>query len=182
MGVANRCICAILALLSCAEAEIGSPQASPGSELWNRSAQLRRKVPRSSGTLANDSTLPPPYLHLPMFLHSRVPLVEKERFAPAGGSGLEQIPRPLREILIPARQSISTPTVSTDSVRTWCKMNKMRVEVPRSVVGAGESTSQLKLGTCEASKSTKDHIYFENDLSLCGTKRTVSFNSVLFCF
>ncbi|XP_076006520.1 zona pellucida sperm-binding protein 3d.2 [Genypterus blacodes] len=135
-------------------------------------------APRGSETLTNHSALPPPYLNLPVFLHARFPLVEKERFSPSGGSGLEQIPPPLRDILIPVRRSTSAPTAPTNAVKTSCKMNKMHVEVPRSAIGAGESASGLKLGSCEANKSNQDYFYFENDLSLCGTKRTMINNQM----
>ncbi|XP_071763237.1 zona pellucida sperm-binding protein 3d.2 [Centroberyx gerrardi] len=120
-------------------------------------------------------TLPPPYLQLPVFLHSRLPLVEKERFSPTSGTGQEPLPETVREILLPVPPTAGSPTASDEglSVKTVCKVNKMQVQVQRSILGAGGSSSQLKLGTCQASKSTKDSLYFEYDLGQCGSKRTL---------
>ncbi|KAG7216556.1 hypothetical protein INR49_002043, partial [Caranx melampygus] len=79
----------------------------------------------------NTPTLPEPYLHLPVFVDSRLPLVEKEHFSPSRGTGQEPLPEPVREILIPVQgSSTSSPSVSGgDSVRTSCKLGKMHVQI-----------------------------------------------------
>ncbi|XP_040899676.1 zona pellucida sperm-binding protein 3d.2 [Toxotes jaculatrix] len=147
-----------------------------GLEALNQTAQVIPKVSRR-----DTPSLPPPYLHLPMFVDSTLPLVEKEHFSPARGTGQEPLPETVREILIPARRpSTSPPVVSEVSVRTSCKLNKMHVQVQRSVLGTGEPHTQLKLGTCQASKSTTDYLYFEYDFSMCGTKRTIIDNQVTY--
>lgn len=140
----------------------------------NRTTQMKTKLSRR-----NTPTLPQPYLHLPVFVDSRLPLVEKEHFSPARGTGQEPLPEHVREILIPVQgTSTSSPSVSeADSVKTSCKLGKMHVQVQRSMLGSGEPYTQLRLGSCRASNSTEDHLYFDYDLGLCGTKRTVSFNT-----
>uniref|UniRef100_A0A8C4DCD7 Zona pellucida glycoprotein 3d tandem duplicate 2 n=1 Tax=Dicentrarchus labrax TaxID=13489 RepID=A0A8C4DCD7_DICLA len=140
----------------------------------NRTTQVMRKVYRRE-----TPTLPPPYLHLPVFVDSRLPLVEKEHFSPARGTGLEPLPAPVRELLLPVRPKTSPPGASGVSVKTSCQLQKMQVQVPRSILGTGEPHSQVKLGTCQASKSTTDHLYFEYDLGMCGTKRTVAYSNTL---
>nr|XP_046255999.1 zona pellucida sperm-binding protein 3d.2 [Scatophagus argus] len=141
----------------------------------NQTTRVMRKVSRRE-----TPTLPPPYLHLPVFVDSRLPLVDKEHFSPAKGTGEEPLPASIREILLPSRTNTSPPSVSGVSVQTSCKLKKMLVQVDKSVLGTGEPYSQVKLGTCQASKSTTDRLYFEYDLEMCGTKRTVSNNQVTY--
>lgn len=141
----------------------------PTFEALNQTTPVMRKVSRRE-----TPTLPPPYLHLPVFVDSRLPLVEKEHFSPETGTGQEPLPEPVRDILLPVRPNTSPPSVSGVSVKTSCELKKMQVQVQRSLLGTGEPQSQLKLGTCQASKSTRDYLYFEYGLGMCGTKRTVS--------
>ncbi|XP_053182832.1 zona pellucida sperm-binding protein 3d.2 [Scomber japonicus] len=143
---------------------------------FNQTTWVMKKVSRRESP-----TLPPPYLHLPVFVDSRLPLVEKEHFSPARGTGHEPLPEPVREVLLPpVRPNTSPPSASGVSVKTSCTFNKMRVLVPRSVLGASERQSQLKLGTCKATKSTMNYIYFEYELDLCGTKRKMINNRVAY--
>ncbi|XP_078108429.1 zona pellucida sperm-binding protein 3d.2 [Sander vitreus] len=144
-------------------------------EALNPTTQVRR-----NGSRRKTPTLPPPYLHLPVFVDSRLPLVDKEHFSPSKGSGLEPLPEPVRKILFPVWPSTSPPSVSSVSVRTLCKFNKMLVQVQRSIMGAGEPVSQLKLGTCQASKVTRDYLYFEYDIGMCGTRRTIINNQLAY--
>ncbi|XP_028281012.1 zona pellucida sperm-binding protein 3-like, partial [Parambassis ranga] len=116
----------------------------------------------------------PPFLHLPMFVDSKRPLVKMEHFSPARRTGQEPIPESLREILLPGRADPSPPPVQPSvPVRTRCRENQMRVQVERSVLGSGDAHAQLTVGTCHASKSTKDYLYFEFDLRTCGTKHRI---------
>lgn len=143
-------------------------------EVLNQTTQVMKKVSRRE-----TRTLPPPYLHLPVFLDSSMPLVEKEHFSPARGTGQEPLPESVREILRPVlRPTSRPPSVSGVTVKILCKLNKMHVQVSKSILGASETHSQLKLGTCRASKTTMDSLYFEYDVGMCGTKRTVSFTAV----
>lgn len=143
-------------------------------EALNQTTQVMKKVYRRE-----TQTLPPPYLHLPVFLDSRLPLVEKEHFSPARGTGQETLPEPVREVLLPVRRPTNRPPSDSGlSVRTSCKLNKMHVQVSTGILGTGDAYSRLKLGTCHASKTTNDYLYFEYDISMCGTKRTVSLNNI----
>lgn len=132
-------------------------------------------------TRRNRPTLPQPYLHLPVFVDSKLPLVEKQHFFPARGTGQEPLPEPVREVLIPVQgSSTSSPSASEgDPVRTLCKLGKMHVQVQRSLLGSSEPHTRLKLGTCQASISTEDHLYFDYGLGMCGTKRTVRFDTFI---
>ncbi|KAG7475665.1 hypothetical protein JOB18_035381 [Solea senegalensis] len=128
-----------------------------------------------------EQVLPPPYLHLPVFVDSRVPLVERERFSPARGSGQEPLPAAVREILIPTERPSSPLFVrGPNPVRTRCKMNKMHVQVDRSLFGTDEPRPQLRLGSCEASNHTKDFLHFEYEFGTCGATRTIIDNQVAY--
>ncbi|XP_070690997.1 zona pellucida sperm-binding protein 3d.2 [Pempheris klunzingeri] len=147
----------------------------PSFEAFQPTAQVMTKVSRRQTT-----TLPPPFLHLPMFVDSRLPLVDKERLSPARGTGQEPIPESVRGVLLPVRPAAGPLRASGVSVRTSCRRNKMLVEVQRSILGAGEPQPRLQLGACRASKSTRDYIYFEYDIGMCGTKSTISNNQVVY--
>lgn len=139
----------------------------------NQTVQVMKTVSRREAP-----TLPPPYLHLPVFVESRLPLVRKEHFSPARGTGLEPLPEPVRMILLPLRRPSTTttttpPSASGDSVRTYCELNKMHVQVSKSILGSGDAQSQLRLGTCRASRTTRHYLYFQYDIDMCGTKRQV---------
>ncbi|XP_037640842.1 zona pellucida sperm-binding protein 3d.2 [Sebastes umbrosus] len=138
------------------------------------------QVMREEVTWRETPTLPPPYLHLPLFLDSRLPLVEMKYFSPSTGTGLEALPEPVREILLPVRAHTGPPSGSGVSVRTSCELGKMLVQVQRSILGNREPDSGLRLGTCGTSRSTRDHLYFQYDLSMCGTKRTIINNQVAY--
>ncbi|MEQ2267967.1 hypothetical protein XENORESO_013105 [Xenotaenia resolanae] len=121
------------------------------------------------------------YLSLPMYLDSDLPLVRKDLFSPARGSGQETLPQPVRELLLPVWPYASgPPSVSGATVKTSCERNKMQLQVESSVLGSGEPGSHLKLGTCRVSRSTEDHLYFEYDLRMCGTKRTMINNRMVY--
>ncbi|KAM4736462.1 LOW QUALITY PROTEIN: zona pellucida sperm-binding protein 3d.2 [Anableps anableps] len=124
------------------------------------------------------------YLSLPMYLDSDLPLVRKDSFSPARGSGSgsqEALPPPVRELLLPVWPHASAPhSVSGAAVRTSCERSKMQLQVERSVLGSGGPGSHLKLGTCRVSRSTEDHLYSEYDLRMCGTKRTMINNLMVY--
>lgn len=135
------------------------------------SHQTTRAMTRVTG--AETATLPPPYLHLPVFVDSRVPLVDKKHFSPSRGTGREPLPEGVREVLLPPRTDASSPPASALPVKASCKLKTMLVRVDRGVLD-GDPRPRLKLGTCQPSKHTADYIYFEYDLVMCGSKRTVS--------
>lgn len=129
------------------------------------------------GSPREPPTLPSPYLHLPVFVASKTLLLAKEHFSPSRGTGQEPLPEQIREILLPFRDRIKSdpPGASSVSVKVSCRKRTMQVRVDRSVLGSGPHLS-VKLGTCQPTKYTEDHLYFEYGVGMCGTKRTVSSN------
>ncbi|TNN28837.1 Zona pellucida sperm-binding protein 3 [Liparis tanakae] len=89
-------------------------------------------------------------------------------------------PEPVLDALPPARAAAGPPGRSAVSVRTSCELNKMRVQVHRSVLGTGQPDSRLTLGTCGASRATRDYVYFDYDVSMCGTRRAMVDNQVAY--
>ncbi|XP_068179649.1 zona pellucida sperm-binding protein 3d.2 isoform X2 [Antennarius striatus] len=125
-------------------------------------------------------TLPPPFLQLPVFVDSRLPLVEREYFSPATGTGHETLPEQVRKVLLPVRPNTSPPGASGVSVKTSCNVKEMLVRVHKSVLDSSEMYSRVKLGTCRASNSTKDYLHFDYGLNRCGTKRKIINNQVVY--
>uniref|UniRef100_A0A3B3VN22 Zona pellucida glycoprotein 3d tandem duplicate 2 n=1 Tax=Poecilia latipinna TaxID=48699 RepID=A0A3B3VN22_9TELE len=155
----------LLLLLLCARQTVQSP---------NRTASLQPRA--QTATLLQHS-----HLSLPMYLDSDLPLVRKDFFSPARGSGQGGLPRPVRELLLPVwPRAGGPPSVSGAAVWISCERNRMQLQVERSVLGSGEPGSHLKLGTCGVSRSTEDRLYFEYDLRMCGTQRTMINNRMVF--
>lgn len=153
---------------------------STGSEklpvVLRPTTQVRKVVSRRYAT-----NLPPPYLNLPQSVDSRLPLVEKEYFSPSAGTGLEPLKQAVQEILIPnVSPTTRLTTVSADSVNVWCGPEKMLVQVPKSILGDSDVSSEVKVGTCRANMSTADHLIFEFDYKLCGMEQTVRKLSAVF--
>lgn len=174
MNIAHLSLCAVFALLSLpASAGASGSSWASGFESLNNTTRLMTRLSRAPDT----GTLPPPYLRLPVFVHSRLPIVKKDYFSPRSGIGQEPLPHTVREALLPAfpKAAPRSPSGVSLYVKAKCSINKMHVAVQKSVLGAGGLPSQLKLGTCRASRDTQDSLYFEYDLGLCGSKRTVSF-------
>lgn len=138
---------------------------------------LNFDVRNRSGRQVQDqeALMPPPYLQLPMFQHSRLPLVAKENFSPLNGEGNEKLPDNIRELLLP----VSPPVKKTRYVGgprgivIKCKVNKMEVKVPKRLLGEAPSHSHLAFGTCQANNFTKHYLSFVYDASECGSKRMV---------
>lgn len=118
--------------------------------------------------------LPPPYLNLPQSVDSRLPLVDQQYFSPLAGTGMEPLNQSVRDILIPTvSPSTRLTTVSGLPVNVVCEPEKIRVQVPKSIVGDGDLSSRVKVGTCFANVSTADHLIFEFDYQSCGIEQTV---------
>lgn len=168
MGYLSRLF---LAVFICYTGALNVPEAS------HRTAQGKSAVSRGGPT-----TLPPPYLNLPVYVDSRNPLVAKEYFLPAAGTGLEPLEQAVQEVLIPTGSSTGPPNVSGVLVKVWCESEKMRVQVPRSVLGGGDGdvSALVKVGTCRANISTAEYLLFEFDLKLCGAKQTMSNNQLMY--
>lgn len=141
------------------------------SEALRRTAQRRRAVSRRE-----TPNLPPPYLNLPVSVDSRFPLVAKEFFAPAAGTGMEPLPEAVREVLIPTVSNTRPLNVSGLPVNAWCEKGKMFVQVSRKILGddGGDASAQVNVGTCRANVSTTESSIVEFDLKSCGISRKVS--------
>ncbi|KAL7840410.1 hypothetical protein AOLI_G00257330, partial [Acnodon oligacanthus] len=166
MGVILPSMCVLLGLLSpCA-------RAAEGSSVWAELALPELRVNQ-------ENQLGPPYLPLPVFLHTRVPLLDKAHFSPARGSGLEKLPERVRNVLVPPPRPARPSGAENgwNRLRVACSATQMRVKVPRETVGFAEG---LRLGTCDVSWSTKHHLVFLHYLHLCGTKREIINNRVVY--
>ncbi|XP_003977163.2 zona pellucida sperm-binding protein 3d.2 [Takifugu rubripes] len=146
----------------------------------NPSSEDKKKWAIREVSRRENPTLPPPYLHLPVFVDSQM-LVDKEHFSPARGTGQETLPEQVREILLPLLNTITIgpPTDSGVPVKVSCREKTMVVRVHRSILGSGPHL-HVKLGTCHANEYSKDYLYFEYDIGMCGTKRTVTNNQVVY--
>ncbi|XP_058603282.1 zona pellucida sperm-binding protein 3d.2 isoform X1 [Onychostoma macrolepis] len=116
-----------------------------------------------------------PFLQLPVFQHSRIPLLDKKQFSPMHGSGHEQLPEETKEVLIP-RAAVTLPEASrrrgrSHGVNVVCQMKKMIIKVHKHILGIDGLHSELKLGTCDISKTTKHYHVFIYDMDKCGSKR-----------
>uniref|UniRef100_A0A3Q3AM92 Zona pellucida sperm-binding protein 3 n=2 Tax=Kryptolebias marmoratus TaxID=37003 RepID=A0A3Q3AM92_KRYMA len=120
------------------------------------------------------------YLSLPMFLDSDLPLVHRDFFSPARGSGQEPLPGPVRQLLLPAWTDTEPRSLSGVTVRTSCERNRMRLQVDRNILGLGQPVAHLRLGSCRVSRTTADHLYFEHELHGCGTKRKMLDNRIVY--
>lgn len=122
------------------------------------------------------TNLPPPYLNLPKSVDYRLPLVDKEYFSPAAGTGMEPLKEAIQDFLIPTVPPSTRPTTASGvSVNVMCEPEKMLVQVPKSILGdgGGDVSSRVKVGTCLANTSTADHLIFELDYQSCGIEQTV---------
>ncbi|XP_062394638.1 zona pellucida sperm-binding protein 3d.2 [Sardina pilchardus] len=126
--------------------------------------------------------LPSPYLQLPMFQHSRVPLVAKDHFSPLSGEGHEKLPSNIKEILLPVSPPVkkSRHSGGVRGVVIKCRVNKMEVRIPKRLLGDLSSHSHLAFGTCQANNFTKHYISFVYDVYECGSRRTIVNNRVAY--
>ncbi|XP_011484070.1 zona pellucida sperm-binding protein 3 isoform X2 [Oryzias latipes] len=119
---------------------------------------------------------PQPRLHgVPMFTDSH-----QDQPSPPRGNGQGAVSEPVRELLLPVWPDISPRSASAVTVRTSCAQSRMQLQVDRSIIGSEEPDSLLRLGTCRVSRSTETHLYFDYDLSMCGTKRTTIDNRMVY--
>ncbi|XP_056617628.1 zona pellucida sperm-binding protein 3d.2 isoform X2 [Triplophysa dalaica] len=124
-----------------------------------------------------------PYLQLPIFQHSRVPLLDKEQFSPAHGSGREELPEGTKKVLIPpAGDTQQAPHRSGRShgINVACYLKKMVVQVNKQILGPEGLEGKLKLGTCDISKTTRKYHLFIYDMDQCGSKRKLIKNRVAY--
>ncbi|XP_066499757.1 zona pellucida sperm-binding protein 3d.2 [Hoplias malabaricus] len=126
-----------------------------------------------------ETELGPAPLRLPGFVHSRVPLVDRTRFAPARASESLTLSERVRKVLVPVPEPTRADRTDTgpNRVRVICNSKQMRVKVPVTFLGSG---SGLRLGSCAASRSTEEHVLFLNNLQQCGTTREIINNQVVY--
>lgn len=117
-----------------------------------------------------------PYLQLPIFQHSRVPLLDKEQFSPAHGAGRVQLPEAAKKVFIAsAAQQASRRSGRSRGINVACYLKKMIVKVNNQILGPEGLMGTLKLGTCDVSKSTRKYHLFIYDMDQCGSTRRVCF-------
>ncbi|XP_073702817.1 zona pellucida sperm-binding protein 3d.2 [Garra rufa] len=124
------------------------------------------------------------YLQLPIFQHSRTPLLDKEQFSPMLGSGREQLPEETKKVFIP-RSTVKIPKGSrrrgrSHGVNVVCQMKKMIVKVHKQLLGTDGLHSELKLGMCDISRTTKHYHVFIYDMDQCGSQRKLINNRVTY--
>ncbi|XP_041963986.1 zona pellucida sperm-binding protein 3-like isoform X2 [Alosa sapidissima] len=121
-------------------------------------------------------------LQLPMFQHSRVPLVAKDHFSPISGERHEKLPNNIKEILLPVSPPFkkSRHSGGPRGVVIKCKVNKMEVRVPKRLLGDVPAHSHLAFGTCQANNFTKHYLSFVYDVYECGSRRTIVNNRVAY--
>lgn len=120
------------------------------------------------------ATITPPYLLLPMFHHQSSPAVAKEILSPAAGSS--ELPSVLSNILIPpGLQSHTrvTPVNNNHGVEVWCGFSKVTVRIHMDLLSFRSSAAHFRLGTCPASRADGSVLYFQYDLSECGSLLSV---------
>ncbi|KAI7807123.1 zona pellucida glycoprotein 3d tandem duplicate 1 [Triplophysa rosa] len=122
-----------------------------------------------------------PYHVFPMFEHVAVPLVDMELFRPV--SGRRRLPDIMSSLLNPQvnpqRIQVS-PVRNTHGVEVWCGYSKVSVRVNKMLLGFRSSPSSFYLGTCSASRSQKDVIYFHYDLNECGSSLTMMNGHIIY--
>lgn len=150
-----------------------------GQQIATASTNIGQKfyVRNRSGrqVLEQEPLLSSSYLQLPMFQHSRIPLVAKEIFSPLSGEGNEKLPNNIREILLPVSPPVKKARHSGGprGIVIKCRVNKMEVKVPKRLLGDAPSHSYLAFGTCLANNFTKHYLSFVYDVNECGSKRMV---------
>ncbi|XP_066577924.1 zona pellucida sperm-binding protein 3-like [Amia ocellicauda] len=120
------------------------------------------------------NTEPKKYRVLPMFIQASAPLVDAKKLRPANGS--EPMPDDLRRILFPGanlRKGVQPKKVQNRGVAVWGDYSKLYVAVQKDIHGFRCRPSELMLGSCAVSQTSKHFYYFTYGLNECGTKRSI---------
>lgn len=126
------------------------------------------------------ASITPPYLLLPMFRHQSNPAVSKELFSPVAGS--RGLPSVLAKILVPPQSQPYirvTPVNNNHGVEVWCGYTRISVRINLDLLNFRSSAAHFRLGTCPASRADGSVLYFQYDLSECGSLLSVRTNSSL---
>ncbi|XP_051575809.1 zona pellucida sperm-binding protein 3d.2 isoform X2 [Myxocyprinus asiaticus] len=132
----------------------------------------------ASGVKRRGST----YLNLPIFLHSRISILDKEQFSPRHGSGREKIPEATKQVLIPRapQRATSARNGRSRGINVVCHLKQMIVKVDKQILGQDGFQTELKLGTCDISKTTKNYHLFIYELDQCDSQRKFINNRVTY--
>uniref|UniRef100_A0A8C9VFI4 Zona pellucida glycoprotein 3d tandem duplicate 1 n=1 Tax=Scleropages formosus TaxID=113540 RepID=A0A8C9VFI4_SCLFO len=121
------------------------------------------------------------YHVLPVFVHAAAPLVDAEIFRPVPGA--RRLPDHVASLLLlpppPSPQPVGTAR-NPRGVEVWCGRSKMSVRVNKRTLGFKSPASQLFLGSCAVSRSTKRYHYFHYGLGECGAARKTDRGRLVF--
>ncbi|XP_066542602.1 zona pellucida glycoprotein 3d tandem duplicate 1 [Hoplias malabaricus] len=124
-------------------------------------------------SLEGPDHLVPPYHRLPVFRHAPAPFVGLEHLRPMAER--RAFPSSLSHILVPQTppQPVQVSPVENDhGVEVWCGYRKVSVRINRAQIGFKAGDSGFFLGTCPVSDSSGNYLYFNYDLSACGSSFT----------
>ncbi|XP_069054458.1 zona pellucida sperm-binding protein 3-like [Lepisosteus oculatus] len=123
----------------------------------------------------NDSrSLAPDFRRLPVSRDTYSPYFDKEKMKPEAGS--RPLPAYIKSVLFPpqrGRQPARPPIGGTRGVAVWCDSSRMYVRVSRLLFGFSCRPSEVTLGNCSLSRTTRSYFYFIYGLHECGTERSV---------
>ncbi|XP_069054417.1 zona pellucida sperm-binding protein 3-like isoform X2 [Lepisosteus oculatus] len=123
----------------------------------------------------NDSqSLAPDFRRLPVSRDAYSPYFDKEKMKPEAGS--RPLPAYIKSVLFPpqrGRQPARPAIGGTRGVAVWCDSSRMYVRVSRLLFGFSCRPSEVTLGNCSVSRTTRSYFYFIYGLHECGTERSV---------
>ncbi|XP_069054154.1 zona pellucida sperm-binding protein 3-like [Lepisosteus oculatus] len=121
----------------------------------------------------NDSrSLAPDFRRLPVSRDAYSPYFDKEKMKPAAAP----YPPTSRASCFPpqrGRQPARPAIGGTRGVAVWCDSSRMYVRVSRLLFGFSCRPSEVTLGNCSVSRTTRSYFYFIYGLHECGTERSV---------
>ncbi|XP_069053961.1 zona pellucida sperm-binding protein 3-like [Lepisosteus oculatus] len=91
-------------------------------------------------------------------------------------AGSRPLPAYIKSILFPpqrGRQPARPAIGGTRGVAVWCDSSRMYVRVNRLFFGFSCRPSEVTLGNCSVSRTTRSYFYFIYGLHECGTERLV---------
>ncbi|XP_069054557.1 zona pellucida sperm-binding protein 3-like isoform X3 [Lepisosteus oculatus] len=123
----------------------------------------------------NDSqSLAPDFRRLPVSRDAYSPYFDKEKMKPEAGS--RPLPAYIKSVLFPTQRGRlpARPAIGgTRGVAVWCDSSRMYVRVSRLLFGFSCRPSEVTLGNCSVSRTTRSYFYFIYGLHECGTQRSV---------
>ncbi|MBN3316794.1 ZP3 protein, partial [Atractosteus spatula] len=93
-------------------------------------------------------------------------------------AGSRPLPAYIKSVLFPpqrGRQPARPAIGGTRGVAVWCDSRRMYVRVSRLLFGFSCRPSEVTLGNCSVSRTTRRYFYFIYGLHECGTERSVAF-------